>query len=359
MKFRLIENTDNENNELTPEQEKFFRNSKVRNSSGDLLVCYRGTANINNRTGFSGDIKWFSTNQDYSDRFSLDNGIVYSVYLNCRRIFDCGNTDGRLFKITPLINPQLTDYFLNILKRLDISEELFRNTFKQELSNKESYTWRIFQITRNTKFKNLVERSGYDCIKTIEEGDNVCYGVFNNKDIKLTSNKYPTDSVNINESMDTLNVYYGNDLRSDRIKDIVKDCMDRISLSEYRQYIDNITFKEEDNLQYNGNIAGALTTSYSIDGSEVHHIITINHKLSKKSVDDYLIKSIVLHEIAHVINRNKIFEDKSGKIEIGDGYAKFADGHDGEWRRIANYFENTFEVKIPETGGIEYAKHLK
>lgn len=326
MKFKLIETIDNENNELTPEQDKFFKNSKVRNSSGDLLVCYRGTANINNRTGFSGDIKWFSLNRDYSDRFSLENGIVYSVYLNCKRIFDCGNTDGRLFKIRPLLNPELSDEFLKILNRLDVSEELFRRTFKEELSNNESYVWRIFQIVRNSKFKNLVERSGYDCIKTIEEESNVCYGVFNNEDIKLTSNKYPTGSVNINESF-----------ISRRLERLRKECL-KIAENKYPEEIKNIIYwKSEDMI----NNAGTTRTS-----QRGIHEVTINKRLLDNKAPDDVIKATILHEIAHCIDRsirinNKEVKYKDGKWDFNDN------GHISSWKKIIQELESLSGLDIP------------
>ena len=56
MKVKLIEELDSNGKELTPEQEKFFKRSKVRNDSGKLLVCYRNTLNVD-RKGFSGKIK--------------------------------------------------------------------------------------------------------------------------------------------------------------------------------------------------------------------------------------------------------------------------------------------------------------
>ena len=51
MKFKLIEDVemsneyDSEGNQLSVKQAEFFKNSKVRDSQGRLLVCYHGTKN--------------------------------------------------------------------------------------------------------------------------------------------------------------------------------------------------------------------------------------------------------------------------------------------------------------------------
>ena len=201
MKVKLVESLDSNGNELSPAQDAFFKRSKVRNAFGDLLVVYRGTVSQNERNHFSGNVKWFTSSREYADKYVLsDKDTVYSCYLNCNNIFDCGNTDGRVFKLNP-VQLSLTDEFKAILAKLDLTEQLFVTKFKQELKDRSSYTWHIYTIVRTDKFVDLVRRSGYDCIHTIEEGNNDCYGVLYDRCIKLTSNDNPTNSDNINESL--------------------------------------------------------------------------------------------------------------------------------------------------------------
>ena len=212
MKVRLIEALDSKGNELSPEQEVFFKRSKIRNDFGELLVVYRGTVSQNERNYFSGNAKWFTSNKDYADKYNVgENKTTYECYLNCTNVFDCGNTDGRLFNLNPT-KLSLTNDFLAILHRLNLTEQLFVKKFEQELKDKSSYTWHIYTVVRTDKFIDLVRRSGYDCIHTIEEGDNDCYGVLYNRCIKLTSNLDPTNSDNINEG-----------LQKDRQMNIVKE----------------------------------------------------------------------------------------------------------------------------------------
>ena len=198
MRIKLIEDIDSNGNDLTPEQEKFFKGSRIRDRSGKLLVCYRNTVD-KDRSGFGGIIKWFTAEESYADKYNIcGNNITYKCYLNCKNIFDCGNTDGRIYNLNPA-RLSLTKEFLNLLNKLDLTEQLFVKIFKDEITSPEAYKLKIFSIVRTDKFANLVKRSGYDCIKTFEEG-NLCYGVFNNNDIKLITNKNPTKSSNINES---------------------------------------------------------------------------------------------------------------------------------------------------------------
>lgn len=200
MRIRLVEDIDSIGNELTPEQEAFFKHSKIRNSSGELLVVYRGTVSKSERKQFLGSIKWFTSSKAYANKYNLSsNSQTYECYLNCSKILDCGDTDGRIFNLNP-IKISLTDNFKRILSKLNLTEQLFVNTFKQELKDRESYTWHIYTIVRTDKFADIVKRSGYDCIHTIEEGNNDCYGVLYDNEIKLVSNKKPTNSDNINES---------------------------------------------------------------------------------------------------------------------------------------------------------------
>ena len=102
MKFRLQESIeyDSEGNPLSEEQVKFFKDSKVRDSQGRLLVCYHGAKNggfnvfdarsINSQFGkykFGRNIvNFFTTSKDtalgYTDIGVEEDGNVYSVYLN-------------------------------------------------------------------------------------------------------------------------------------------------------------------------------------------------------------------------------------------------------------------------------------
>ncbi len=81
---------DSNGRALTEEQEKYFRDSKIRDDKGNLLVVYHGSP----KAGFtvfntSLEGSYFTANKDYAAdyaRFNKDN--VYAVYLNIKKPFD-------------------------------------------------------------------------------------------------------------------------------------------------------------------------------------------------------------------------------------------------------------------------------
>lgn len=106
MKFKLIEDVemsneyDSEGNQLSVKQAEFFKNSKVRDSQGRLLVCYHGTKNpgftefdpryAHSQFGaykFRGaNVNYFASNKEsaigYTEIGIERDGNVYACYLN-------------------------------------------------------------------------------------------------------------------------------------------------------------------------------------------------------------------------------------------------------------------------------------
>ena len=200
----LNEDFDSKNNNLTKEQVDFFKDSKVRNTENNLYVCYHSSSS-SNITTFNQPINWFSVDFDYSREFGNK---TYECYLNCKRIFDCKDTNERVFDIIPIYPFYFSSEFNNILRRLGLTEEdgrrLIDEVCKEQFvseDEKKRYMYKldIHIVTRTKAFKDIVESKGYDSIKTIEDG-NICYGVFDSyvNEIKSISNKRPTNSTNIN-----------------------------------------------------------------------------------------------------------------------------------------------------------------
>lgn len=99
--------TDPLGNALTPEQEAFFEKSAIRDGNGRLLALWRGASD---KTGsFTKRLNWFTADEGYADAYTdlgnTGNGIVYSVYIDCRNPLDCGNTDLPCFELLPIMRP--------------------------------------------------------------------------------------------------------------------------------------------------------------------------------------------------------------------------------------------------------------
>lgn len=81
MKFHYSLNVDSEGRKLTQDQVKFFKDSKARNSDGNLMVLYHGTE----QPGFTvfGNAKnWFTSNRDIAASYSASNNSVLLDNIN-------------------------------------------------------------------------------------------------------------------------------------------------------------------------------------------------------------------------------------------------------------------------------------
>lgn len=154
---------DSKNNYLSKEQAEFFKDSKVRDDNGNLLVVYHGTDADFNVFDKSKNIEgngafWFSRSKDYADEMAIiKNGKrVDEFYLN-------------------LTNPLIVE-----MGTKDFADNVKEKSFiQQALNNKNDGV--IFKENTN-------------------DGD-VFYAVFNSNQIKLTTNQNPTTSDDIRFSL--------------------------------------------------------------------------------------------------------------------------------------------------------------
>lgn len=211
----MIKDIDSLGNKLSKEQQEFFKDSKVVNNSNCLLYCYHGTGS--KFTSFNQGINWFTVDKDYANEFAgfwgnKSGKYFYDVYLNCKNIFDCGNTDGRVYTLYPLPPYKLDERAKKLFNDLGLNDDEIIKLIKDVVQERVlehyngdkspqmyEYNLKIHIVTRTNVFRKVVQSKGYDGIKTLE-GGHLCFGVFKPNDIKLTFNEKPTNSSNINES---------------------------------------------------------------------------------------------------------------------------------------------------------------
>ncbi len=163
--------TDSEGNTLTPEQQEFFKDSKVRDEQGRLLKVYHGTKNEFNtfdkmkaRSAFYGKGFYFTTNKKFADSY----GRTIKAHLNIK-------------------NPFVIDYndFINIElnKRYGLD--------KQEINN----------ILSNLGLESFLEEKGFDGVKVTNARSGIEFVAFSPSQIKLTTNKNPTTNEDIRYSL--------------------------------------------------------------------------------------------------------------------------------------------------------------
>lgn len=204
MRFKVlkenIEQVDSEGNLLTPEQIAFFKNSKVRNGQGRLLVCYHGTnASFSKfEIGMSGKIHINKTFNGIYLAYSKDQAIcyrnnIYKLYANiCNPLKENANTVTR-------------DKIINLLQYLKFdSDEIldYDNVYKDcDDMTIVGWLYDLYDDMPEDFYKALNKILGFD---GIIYKDIIIAFLPNN--VKLVSNKTPTNSNNINEDLEGLEI---------------------------------------------------------------------------------------------------------------------------------------------------------
>jgi len=233
-------NRDSEGNELSKEQQDFFANSKVRDSEGNLLVCYHGTdakftvfdkSKINSSNGaFYGKGFYFSNSKSAANQYGNN---VYEYYLNITNplylddenwVYDLGIEKKKesLRVIDAKLEETRKGFYTihykdssspNTWKSLDritkpqIDEYGVYGFVERRINPKPSI------LPRDVKdIAYLAQEKGYDGI--IGNGTNITdfgtveYVVFDENQIKSTSNINPTSNPDIRYSdRDNVSVY--------------------------------------------------------------------------------------------------------------------------------------------------------
>ena len=131
---------DSEGNELSQQQQEFFKDSKVRDERGNLKVMYHGTPN-GTFTVFN-DGTYFTENKEYADLYQSPGASMlsvkktanapktYEVYLNIKKPFDIRDAEARDIYINDYIkggnavgiNPYMSDAEYRKIKTVDWTE---------------------------------------------------------------------------------------------------------------------------------------------------------------------------------------------------------------------------------------------
>lgn len=199
----LSESVDSVGRELTKEQSNYFRNSKIRDSKGNLLVCYHGSGHKDITTFDMYDKEYqrpkcfFSTVEKYSNEYAYDpdtdeEGVTYQVYLNITNPFDIERQECK----------ELAKQILGEIpskRKIQDTDKLFNELYKNR--NKYGYDG---IIAGEELPKKALQQFGNDA--------NISYVPFYPNQIKLVSNKKPTSSDRIDEDLTmskSISVYRG------------------------------------------------------------------------------------------------------------------------------------------------------
>ena len=188
---------DSAGNTLSKEQQEFFKDSKVRDANGNLLVAYHVTPSdifyefdsskykSNSGTGVWGKGFYFSDEKAsyyWSGEVGGKNELI--CYLNIKKPFIVGNR--------AKVPVDFKDYI--------ISTNAYKesNQYRKDYLGENASRWYDFlRFSAKEDANAVLQNLGYDGIIV---GDNYEIVIFNSNQAKLTSNKAPTENEDIRYS---------------------------------------------------------------------------------------------------------------------------------------------------------------
>ena len=204
---------DSEGNTLSKEQQEYFKDSKVRDENGNLLVMYHGTSNggftwfdtyaYYSRFGLFGNGAYFTENKEIAEQYTKkgrgSTPQVYSVYLNVTNPIDM---DAKADIDAWNKALQKTGEDFGLLNGEMTNEQAFKSMV-EDLEYMEVYSYDAAEIVRN-----VFEDMGYNGITHIGGGrvnaDGVRHRVwiaFEQEQIKNIDNTNPTTDPDIRYSL--------------------------------------------------------------------------------------------------------------------------------------------------------------
>lgn len=197
--------SDSTGRQLTKEQAERFKDSKVRDENGSLMVMYHGTPS-GGYTVFK-DGTYFTSNKEYADRYQnpsassistgkvADNPQTYEVYLDIKKPFDISDPEAREIYINDYIkggnamgiNPYESDTFYSKINTIDWTEGEDLRDFLIE--NKYDYDGLVLDEGADGGYGGEVAYRGKS------------YVVFSPEQIKSVDNTNPTEDPDIRFSL--------------------------------------------------------------------------------------------------------------------------------------------------------------
>lgn len=188
-KFSL--DVDSDGNELSPAQAEYFKDSKVRDDNGNLLVVYHGTNNREETETWDAKSKQWNTEYKIFTKFKTPDWVDTSGFFFVDDYNNAGGYGSTVYKVYLYIkNPLTIECRGQNYSNINFNGETHDTYEWAEYAKKKGYDGVIF--------RNVVDGAGYEYFeKPVNE-----FVTFNSNQVKNTDNLNPTSNPNIHFSID-------------------------------------------------------------------------------------------------------------------------------------------------------------
>ena len=218
---------DADGNEMTNEQSSFFSKSKARDENGNLFVVYHGTEN--------GNFNVF----DRSRQGSTDSGVWgRGFYFDIDS--EIANDYGEYVRpfYLNITNPYIIDEFSESAEKT--ATYLQSNGYDVDFDYHGMDLLQFIKKFGNQKFSDTLQDLGYDGVII----GNAEFVVYDESQIKLTNNQYPTNDQDIRYSIGTSS---NSTQFTDRVNELSAQLAEgAINEGEYRQQLQNMLDEAND-----------------------------------------------------------------------------------------------------------------
>ena len=228
---------DSEGNTLSEGQREFFKDSKVRDKNGNLLVAYHSTPNdvfyefdeTKHKTT-TGTSVWgkgfYFSDEKASYYWSGEVGAKNTLkcYLNIKNPLYAGNGER--------VPQDLKDYIISTDAYKESSE--YRKKYLESGLAQRWYDFLRFSVLNDGDANSVLQHLGYDGIIV---GDNYEIVIFDSNQAKLASNQNPTESKDIRYSDRPAESVSNRSLLANALESVAQNDIERNKLSEYKAKI--------------------------------------------------------------------------------------------------------------------------
>jgi hypothetical protein len=175
--------TDSNGNMLSNEQVDYFKDSKVRDENGNLLIMYHGTSEdfnvfdisklgINSRDNIKGI--WLTSDENYASSFASKRMI--KSYVNITNRLDELNKTIKLSDLQNAVSEFSKDYDVKVINKPDVIEKIYNKEYASDISIYDAIT-RSIPFNKQAFFNKYLEKyTGKDGI-LFQKGDGEYYAV--------------------------------------------------------------------------------------------------------------------------------------------------------------------------------------